>query len=661
MSYSIKENFIYFKHWGEIIMKNLVKKIIRALLDIHDYMTTDELAKMINVSNSSINHNMKNVRSELKKLNIELLSVPGKGLCLDVDNNQRVLTLQKIDDTDSPDSFSFRKNYILDTLFQYNSTYTMQLFADELYVSRSIIQKDLQYVANILERHNLKLIKRRNFGIVIEGNEFHIRQAIIEHNMKKYSDTKSFELPENIDRRIDNKKFSYFMNTYINVDLLKIQEALQKLEEELDVTFSDDSFNQLVEYTAVSLMRMKNKNFIISKKPESILDIHESYFVAAKQMFKIFLGDEINLDLESHYFAARLLMYHTCTSYLFSVNRYYKSIAKKFVLNIGSVIGETMLYQNDHLIQDIATFYEIIKFRNDYQIIIWNDIHHDIKERFANLYGVCLAQLHDIEDEINLSFTQDDVAWIVLLIHNTIIETVKRKEVVLITASDKQTSRYMANKLMEKITGLDVKDIRHYKNVNIKSLEKSAFIITTVGLNVNNSAFISKEVNEHDIQLVQKKIGEKFYEEIISSNIFKEVFHRDLVICDLYAKDKKDAITKISNLMMEKGYVKKGFEEKILERENKTPTSIGSQMAIPHVFKECVEKTAIAVVRLKHPILWCGEDKVKIILLMALDINSKNKMKKLLQKLYAFIGNSEKQFYLLNVENSEEMFQVLTK
>ena len=190
MSYSIKENFIYFKHWGEIIMKNLVKKIIRALLDIHDYMTTDELAKMINVSNSSINHNMKNVRSELKKLNIELLSVPGKGLCLDVDNNQRVLTLQKIDDTDSPDSFSFRKNYILDTLFQYNSTYTMQLFADELYVSRSIIQKDLQYVANILERHNLKLIKRRNFGIVIEGNEFHIRQAIIEHNMKKYSDIK---------------------------------------------------------------------------------------------------------------------------------------------------------------------------------------------------------------------------------------------------------------------------------------------------------------------------------------------------------------------------------------------------------------------------------------------------------------------------------------
>ena len=113
--------------------------------------------------------------------------------------------------------------------------------------------------------------------------------------------------------------------------------------------------------------------------------------------------------------------------------------------------------------------------------------------------------------------------------------------------------------------------------------------------------------------------------------------------------------------MIEKGYVSEGFEEKVLERENKTPNSIGSQIAIPHVFKDCVKKTAIAAVRLKYPVLWCGEDKVKIILLMALDINSKNKMKKLLQKLYTFIDNPEKQIHLLDVENSEEMFQVLLK
>ena len=66
---------------------------------------------------------------------------------------------------------------------------------------------------------------------------------------------------------------------------------------------------------------------------------------------------------------------------------------------------------------------------------------------------------------------------------------------------------------------------------------------------------------------------------------------------------------------MEKGYVSEVFEEKVLERENKTPTSIGSQIAIPHVFKDCVKKTAIAAVRLKYPVLWCGEDKVKIIII----------------------------------------------
>ena len=643
-------------------MKNLVKKIIRTLLDVHDYMTADELARIVNVSVSSIKHNIKDVREELKKYDIELLSIPRKGFCLDIDNSQRALTLQEIDNANSPDSFSFRKNYILDTLFQYNSVYTIQLFADELYVSRSIIRKDLQYITNILERHDLTLMKKRNYGIVIEGNEFNIRQAMIEHNIKKYSVSDSFELPEDLDRRFDSKKYSYFRNTYENIDMSKILTAVQKLEEELDITFSDDSFYQLLEYIIVSLIRMKNEKFITSQKPESSLELNESCFTAAQNLFNsIVKAETAGLELESTYLAARLMVYRTCTSNILSSNKYYKNIAKKFISGIGGVIGETTLSQKNHLIRDIAAFYEIIKFRNDYQIITWNDIHHDIKERFASLYGMCLAQLHDIEDELNVDFTQDDVAWIVLLLHNTIVETVKSKEAVLITASDKQTSRYMANKLMEKIMGLDVKEISHYKNFKMKKSLKPPLIITTVALNINNSAFISKEVNEDDIELIQKKIGEKFYDEIVSSIIFEEVFHRELVLCDLYAKDKKDAISKICNLMMEKGYVSEGFEEKVLERENKTPTSIGSQIAIPHVFKDCVKKTAIAAVRLKYPVLWCGEDKVKIILLMALDINSKNKMKKLLQKLYTFIDNPEKQIHLLDVENSEEMFQVLLK
>ena len=240
-------------------MKNLVKKIIRTLLDVHDYMTADELARIVNVSVSSIKHNIKDVREELKKYDIELLSIPRKGFCLDIDNSQRALTLQEIDNANSPDSFSFRKNYILDTLFQYNSVYTIQLFADELYVSRSIIRKDLQYITNILERHDLTLMKKRNYGIVIEGNEFNIRQAMIEHNIKKYSVSDSFELPEDLDRRFDSKKYSYFRNTYENIDMSKILTAVQKLEEELDITFSDDSFYQLLEYIIVSLIRMKNE------------------------------------------------------------------------------------------------------------------------------------------------------------------------------------------------------------------------------------------------------------------------------------------------------------------------------------------------------------------------------------------------------------------
>ena len=52
-------------------------------------MPSDELAKIINISNSSIDHNIKNVLKELKIFDIALLNISGKGLHLDVDNNQR--------------------------------------------------------------------------------------------------------------------------------------------------------------------------------------------------------------------------------------------------------------------------------------------------------------------------------------------------------------------------------------------------------------------------------------------------------------------------------------------------------------------------------------------------------------------------------------------
>ena len=63
-----------------------------------------------------------------------------------------------------PESFYYRKNYILDTLFYYPAKYTIQLFSEELCVSRNIIQKDLKHIEDYLSEFNLTLTKVRNQG-----------------------------------------------------------------------------------------------------------------------------------------------------------------------------------------------------------------------------------------------------------------------------------------------------------------------------------------------------------------------------------------------------------------------------------------------------------------------------------------------------------------
>lgn len=56
------------------------------------------------------------------------------------------------------------------------------MFADDLEVSRNVILNDLDRIEEWLKIFNIQMIRIQNFGIKIEGNEFDMRQAILDAN-----------------------------------------------------------------------------------------------------------------------------------------------------------------------------------------------------------------------------------------------------------------------------------------------------------------------------------------------------------------------------------------------------------------------------------------------------------------------------------------------
>lgn len=85
----------------------------------------------------------------------------------------------------------------------------------------------------------------------------------------------------------------------------------------------------------------------------------------------------------------------------------------------------------------------------------------------------------------------------------------------------------------------------------------------------------------------------------------EDLIYPDLIFSDMKAADQKEAMKQITDSLMEKGFVKDGYYEMLMEREAVYPTGLRTEpfaVAVPHTDPECVMKPCIAVARLRDPV-----------------------------------------------------------
>ena len=296
-------------------MNNLQEKVIRAMVEMYGFYSIEELAEMTDVSVSSIKHSLGDIADFIEGYEAKLLRVPRKGICMVVTDQQREKILEALDAyaNSDPESFYYRKNYILDILFHFPANYTIQLFSEELCVSRKIIQKDLNKIEEYLEGFHLELSKVKNQGIRILGREFDVRQAIVDTQNKKYwKHTYIEELPKDLDYRISKRAFTFFSDYYSVNDIMLAQEYLAESEKELGVVFVDISFCRITEYLLLTQKRIKEDKKIRDRADRKMTVLYDVYINAAKMILdRMFPGDS-DMELEYQFLAAKLAVAKTC-------------------------------------------------------------------------------------------------------------------------------------------------------------------------------------------------------------------------------------------------------------------------------------------------------------------------------------------------------------
>ena len=143
-------------------------------------------------------------------------------------------------------------------------------------------------------------------------------------------------------------------------------------------------------------------------------------------------------------------------------------------------------------------------------------------------------------------------------------------------------------------------------------------------------------------------------------------FGENLIYRDLEFDSSKGVLEFLADSLYKEGFIKEGFKEAIIKREEEYPTAIpaeGPKIAIPHADHKLVKKAAIAIGILKNSIDFHSMEEpeniipVKIVIMLALD--EPHGHIEMLQKIVTLIKNQKAKQAILKASSKEKIYEIL--
>lgn len=637
------------------------EKTIELLLRQNTPITASQIAYQIGFSESSVKHNIKDVRQYVSSVGGELQSLSGTGIWIKADIVQRKklqdLLLEK---KDKSTSFIHRRSYILSVLTQMNGEYTIKLFADDLGVTRKVISEDLYQIQKWLTTFDVSLEIVKNIGVYIVGDEFGIRQALIDSNSSFIGNlVVDVKFPKEVDNRVSETFYNYHLKIYKDSSITDIIGYLHAVENQINHRFSDVSFVQLIEYLTVSLSRIKLGHQIESTRLINKYFIDDKEFESAKCILRDALLDEKISSHEIKMLAGQFVLYGTYdnAATLSETNYFYE--ANRFVSNLQQSLVNREISIGSELIENIGILFEKKKIQPSYTPLSGTFIVSDIQEQLSGLYAIILASIEEVENRLTIEFSRGDIAYLTMLIDNS-MRTIKLElHTLFITTYEDPIASYLRNKLKR-----EFQELKFVKTITPDLLDKEDFnsydlILSTVLCEDESIIKVSRRVDATDIELVREVVRKElvFNQQILTKEF--QMFRKDLIVLNSKAKKKEDVLKEGTKLLRDQGLVESGFLEELIEREEKLSTSIGNGVAIPHVYLDKVVMSSVAIIKLERAIPWELDEMVDVIFILAINLKDREEVQSFFSRLFHLVDNEGTLRELRNAKSNENVYSIV--
>lgn len=641
-----------------------ILEIINMLLNSEQPLTVDYIANTLKVSNKTIRNDLKKVEEYVQQKGVKIIKKPRVGIVLEGPRNKKLELVDEIKkslDFEEPFSPEARKNYILKRLFMSKGSVTIKELAEELYVSRITIHKDLQSVEKWLNKFNLKLLKKPNYGIEVVGDEENWRNAVASLIVltKEQKELKEF-LYNDYTGRIDYRTLMQLKELF-DIDYKQLEKIVSNAESKLKFRFSDEAFISLVIHVAISIERLKHKKDVkLSKAVLNNLKQKDEY-VIAQQMAKE-IEEKFNVVLsesEIGYIVLHIIGTKMQQNKIEDVNLELEDeesielavIMSKEIINIAERALSLDLSNDKQLLNGLILHLRPTINRLKYGLTLRNPLLNDIKENYPEIYGVAWMTSVVFEKYLGKKVAEEEIGYIALHLGAAVERAKKPLKALVVCTTGIGTAQLLAARLEKSFKQIEIKDIVSSVSLHESILNDIDIVISTVPIEINKPFInISPLLTQNDIKRLDEFIQ--------ALNKRSNLIDTQLLDVDGIYLKKEDLLNKVCMELHKKGYVKEEYIQDVITREKIASTAIGNGIAIPHGLPEHVNKSVFTVVRLKNPIAW-DEEKVDMLFMISLTQSDIAKSRYIFRKLYNKLESPEFVENIKKAKNREEIIKLL--
>lgn len=619
-------------------MNKRQQEILQFLLsESNEYLLVQELADRIGCSEKTIRNDFKVIEEYVEKHSDALLiRRPGLGVCLEITDYDKSGLFNKLYAVKQDIGYASDEERLLQiaySLLMNVKPVTVQELAEQYFVNRATIKKDLDRIETWLEELGLDLVVKQRIGLTVESDERSKRKALA-----KLSDL------------IHNREL---MNEFIKKQFLYheiefVMTELKALQKRYATFFTDDTLENLLLHTLIMVRRMKLKQPIsISKDDLNIVRETKEYgwtldfLTRLEFVFTVHFTEEEIAYLAIHILGGKFRYQDEWERNKLNVNNPVLSQVVSHLIGRMSKLNEIDFGEDPFLLEGLQMHLYTTLNRLQYNLSVSNPMLHEIKRMYPYMFDMLIHELDDMNQSLSLQIPEEEAAYLTLHFQaamERLSDKKVSKNVIIVCHMGIGMSQLLRTKIERKFRHVHVldciakSDLEEYlmKNKNVE------LIISTIDLpQLNIPHFVVSPLLERSEESKLEEFMKKLDE--LPSNGNKDFVLLNyttpfLVFLQQEVEHRYELIEKLARSLYEKGYVEKEYIENAIARDRMSATTIGAGVAIPHGSPKLIKESVIAVATLREPLDW-GVEKVSLVFMLAVKSDGKEVTKQLFHEL----------------------------